>query len=139
MSPRPTKAPAVPSDWGKRLDLGEGIRYSSNGFEQMGGEASWLTIGTIIDDALSPNYNARFEIEILTVFGVRGASASGHDVVARGHVYLEHFPSWKDALREGNLPNHGQPSDSQVHSSHNGIHLNQQSDDLHDETEKHLY
>lgn len=107
-------------DWGKRLDLGEGIRYSSDGLGLMGGEASWLTIGTIIHDALSPSYDASIEIEILTVFGVRGASASGHDVVALGHIYLEHFPSWKDTLREGDVPDHGQPSDSQVHSSYNG-------------------
>lgn len=117
MSRRPNKTPGVPVNWRKRLDLGEGIRYSSDGFELMGGQASWLTIGTIIHDALSPSYDAGIETEILTVFGVMGASASGHDVVARGHVYLEHFPHWKDALREGDVPDYGKPSDSQVHSS----------------------
>ena len=89
---------------GQRLDLGEGIRYSSDSFDLRGTEAAWLTIGTVIHEALSPSHDASIEIEILTILAVRGAIASGHDAIARGHVYLEHFPSWRAALREEDIP-----------------------------------
>lgn len=98
------------------MDLGEGIEYSSDTFDTTGTEAEWLTIATTVHEALSPSYDASVEIDIEVILALRGAIADGHDAVARGHVYLEHFPPWKDAVREGGVRGLGEAGHPAVDS-----------------------